>query len=324
MKKFIVITSIFSPTEAIKKFARLKDWQLIVVGDRKTPKNWNLRNAIYLSPDQQIQLFPKMAKDLPWDSYSRKNIGYVYAIKQGADIIVDTDDDNIPYDDWGKNIFFEGKFKTVVTKGFVNAYKYFTDEFIWPRGYPINRLLEKKKERIEFKKQKIGIWQFLADKEPDVDAIYRLTINKEVFFNKHAPIVLEKKSVSPINTQNTFFTKELFPLLFLPPFVSIRFVDILKGLIAQPLMWQLGFRVGFGQASVIQKRNPHNYLKDFELEVPMYLNSEKTIQITIRAIDPKQNLTENLINVYQRLNNENIVPKKTLIALDSWLKEINY
>lgn len=324
MKKFIVITSIFSPTEAAKKFAKFKDWQLIVVGDRKTPKNWRLNNVIYLSPNQQMKLFPKMSKNLPWNSYSRKNIGYLYAIRQGADIIVDTDDDNIPYDDWGKSIIFKGKFKTVVSNGFVNIYKYFTNKFIWPRGYPINRLLEKKKEKIELKKQKIGIWQFLADGEPDVDAIYRLTINEKVFFDKNSPIVLEKNTICPINTQNTVFTKELFPLLFLPPFVSIRFVDILKGLVAQPLMWQLGFRAGFGPASVIQKRNPHNYLKDFELEVPMYLNSEKTILTTIKAIVPKKTLTKNMINVYQHLNNEGIVSNKVLVALKTWLNEINH
>lgn len=322
MKKFVVITTIYSPTEAVKKFARMKDWQLIVVGDRKTPKDWKLNNAVYLSSDQQMHLFPKMAKDLPWNSYSRKNIGYLYAVRGGADIIVDTDDDNIPYDDWGKNVTFEGTFKTMVNRGFVNVYKYFTDEFIWPRGYPINRLLEKKKEKIELKKQKVGIWQFLSDQEPDVDAIYRLTINKKVIFAKHSPIVLEKNTICPINTQNTFFTKGLFPLLFLPPFVSMRFVDILKGLVAQPLMWQLGFRAGFDHASAMQKRNPHNYLKDFEQEIPMYLNAERTVQITLKAITPQQTLIENMVTVYQHLNNEGIVPKESLTALKTWVEEI--
>ncbi len=324
MKKFIVITTIFSPTEAVKKFAKHKDWQLIVVGDRKTPHGWKLNSATYLSPNQQMRLFPKLAKDLPWDSYSRKNIGYLYAIREGADIIVDTDDDNIPYDDWGKNVTFEGEFKTIVSNGFVNVYKYFTDEFVWPRGYPLNKLLEKKKVRIEIKKQKIGIWQFLADEEPDVDAIYRLTINKKISFAKNSPLVLGENVICPINTQNTFFTKELFPLLFLPPFVSIRFVDILKGFVAQPLMWQLGYHAGFGPASVMQKRNPHDYMKDFELEVPMYVDTEKTVFTTIKAINPKQTLTQNLLNVYHRLSIEKIVSKKTVVALKTWLKEINY
>ena len=37
LKKFIVITSIFPPTEAVTAFSGLKDYQLVVVGDKKTP-----------------------------------------------------------------------------------------------------------------------------------------------------------------------------------------------------------------------------------------------------------------------------------------------
>ena len=324
MRKFIIITSIFPPTEAVKKFAKISEWQLIVVGDKKTPLNWKLKNVIYLSPDKQLKLFPKIAKSLPWNSYSRKNLGYLYAIKQGADIIADTDDDNIPYKNWGKNLTFEGQFDTVDNKGFVNAYKYFTNELIWPRGYPLDKILENIERKIVPKKQKVGVWQFLADSDPDVDAIYRLTINKMVKFMKNKPIVLEKNTICPFNTQNTIVTKELFPLLFLPPFVSIRFVDILKGLVAQPLMWQSGFKLGFGQATVIQRRNPHNYLKDFELEIPMYLSSEKVVLITDKALKFKDKLTKNLMNVYTALYREQIVTKKVLTALKLWLEEIEY
>ena len=47
MKKFIVTTSINSPTLAIKKFDNLIDWKLIVVGDKKTPPKYKLKNGIY-------------------------------------------------------------------------------------------------------------------------------------------------------------------------------------------------------------------------------------------------------------------------------------
>ena len=35
--KFIVTTTIQSPTEATIRFSKKKDWNLIVVGDKKTP-----------------------------------------------------------------------------------------------------------------------------------------------------------------------------------------------------------------------------------------------------------------------------------------------
>ena len=37
MKKIIVITSIYEPTLATKKFSEMEGWELVVVGDTKTP-----------------------------------------------------------------------------------------------------------------------------------------------------------------------------------------------------------------------------------------------------------------------------------------------
>ena len=37
MSKIIVTTTIYSVSEAVKKFATFKDWELIIVGDKKTP-----------------------------------------------------------------------------------------------------------------------------------------------------------------------------------------------------------------------------------------------------------------------------------------------
>ena len=56
MKKYIVCTSINKPTLAIKKFDLMKDWKLVVVGDKKTPKNYKLKNGIYLSPAKQEKI----------------------------------------------------------------------------------------------------------------------------------------------------------------------------------------------------------------------------------------------------------------------------
>ena len=44
MTKMIVCTSIYEVTEAIEKYDTLDDWNLIVVGDLKSPKNYSLKN----------------------------------------------------------------------------------------------------------------------------------------------------------------------------------------------------------------------------------------------------------------------------------------
>ena len=46
LKKYIVCTSINKPTLAVKKFDQMKDWNLVIVGDKKTPKNYKLKKRI--------------------------------------------------------------------------------------------------------------------------------------------------------------------------------------------------------------------------------------------------------------------------------------
>ena len=38
--KWIVVTTINSPTEDVKKLAAMKGWKVVVVGDTKTPADW--------------------------------------------------------------------------------------------------------------------------------------------------------------------------------------------------------------------------------------------------------------------------------------------
>ena len=319
-KNFIVITSIFPPSEAIKKLANIDNWQLVVVGDKKTPRDWHFKNVVYISPDEQSDY--SVANKLPWNHYSRKMIGYEYAIRHGADVIADTDDDNIPYDNWGVDLEFDFTGTTLSSEKFINIYKFFTDKFIWPRGYPLDRILETNKKTeasSSLKTSKVGIWQYLADDNPDVDAIFRLTDNSSVHFTRAEKIVLDRGSVSPLNSQNTFFKKESFPLLFLPSTVSFRFTDILRGLIAQPLLWSNGCVAGFGPATVFQVRNQHNFLHDFRDEVSVYLHSEEVVDIAIANIDTKVSLVKNLECVYKALIDKNIVLAQELEFLKNWL-----
>ena len=52
-------------------------------------------NIIFLSEKDQINMNLTFTRQLPWNSFGRKNVGYIYAISQGAKVIFDFDDDNI-------------------------------------------------------------------------------------------------------------------------------------------------------------------------------------------------------------------------------------
>ena len=72
---WIVVTTIQYPTEALKKLASIPGWHLVVVGDKKTPKDWHLQNCDYLDVEKQIKLGYKIAELLPEriDAPIRKN-----------------------------------------------------------------------------------------------------------------------------------------------------------------------------------------------------------------------------------------------------------
>lgn len=49
----------------------------------------------YLSVEEQQQILIPFAAHLPWNSFGRKNLGYLYAIAHGAEVMFDFDDDNL-------------------------------------------------------------------------------------------------------------------------------------------------------------------------------------------------------------------------------------
>lgn len=325
MNKFIVITSIFHPTEAVIEFSDMYNYKLIVAGDRKTPDNWQCPNVDYISVAQQENSNFELAKILPYNHYCRKMLGYLEAMQNGAEYIADTDDDNIPKGNWGFPEF-TGKFDSIpADKGFINIYQLYTEQKIWARGLPLNLIstqfnLEKS---LEVKDCKIGIWQGLADEDPDVDAVYRMTCDTPCYFNEREPVVLGKGTISPFNTQNTLVRKELFPLMYLPTYVTFRFTDILRGLVAQPIMWLYEYQLGFVNATVVQKRNPHDYMKDFLSEVPMYEHGGKVVDIVQSSISSSSGICSNLYRAYEALLKENIVCEKEMLTLESWLKDVD-
>jgi hypothetical protein len=213
MQKSVVITSIFKPTEAVQAFSEKSDCQLIIVGDQKTPTDWYCKNADYISVLKQENLNYKLSKVLPYNHYCRKMLGYLTAIENGAEYIVDTDDDNIPKVNWMFPRFDENFDYISEDQGFINIYQLYTEQNIWPRGLPLN-LISKQfdlENKIVKKKCQVGIWQALADENPDVDAVYRLTSNAPCYFKERNPVVLGKGTISPFNTQNTIIRKELIP-----------------------------------------------------------------------------------------------------------------
>ncbi len=189
--QWIIITTIFYPTEAVHKFLQLKSsWNLIVIGDRKTPRDWlshingNRSRLLYLSLDDQYSLDYSILRYIPEGSYARKNIGYLVAIQCGGKLIFESDDDNLLETN---DIYYLPK--TVQSKHvpwisfhgerspFINIYASFGHPEIWPRGFPIDELKNVTEDGWHSVRKNlqnhthIYIQQYLADLDPDVDAL---------------------------------------------------------------------------------------------------------------------------------------------------------
>ena len=122
------------------------------------------------------------------------------AFKNNADVIIETDDDNYPYDN-----FFEDKqlihnAKIIKNKNdWINIYKVFFKKNIncWPRGLPLNEITNNKINFGTIKKDEFYLQQGVCEGNPDVDAIFRL-INKKIniSFKKNLKINVKKSLVT--------------------------------------------------------------------------------------------------------------------------------
>ena len=87
-------------------------------------------------------------------------------------------------------------------------------------------------------------------------------------------------------------------------------------------MWAHGFELGFTRASVVQERNPHDYMSDFVSELPMYLHCREVVDIVSDAISRSNSLHDNLHAAYSALLAKNVVVDDELRTLDAWLIDI--
>ena len=317
----VVITSIAAPTEAVRAIAAMPDRGLVVAGDRATPEPWECADVDYLSSVEQNRRWPALAAQVPDGCYNRKMFGYLAAIEAGAEMIIDTDDDNAPLGDW-RFPEFEGRFESLDAEaGFVNVYQLFSDRPIWPRGLPLD--LIQRDFRLADRLQpaaacRVGVWQALADGDPDVDAIYRLSDGSLCDFDKRPPVSLAPGVISPYNSQNTATDAAVFELLYLPVTVSFRFTDILRSYVAQPILWRNGLRLGFLEATMRQDRNPHDLVSDLEQEIEMYRHAAHIVE-WVEAKLRGDDMASDLHRAYEELQRRGVVEAGELAALEAWL-----
>ncbi|MCX5661524.1 MAG: hypothetical protein NTW19_17740 [Planctomycetota bacterium] len=283
MKKIIATTTINPPTEAIRRFEAMPDWELVVAGDRKTPADYALKRGTYLTPEMQEQYDPELSEVIGWNSIQRRNFAMLWAYDRGADVIAVVDDDNIPYDHWGRNLligqsveanYYETDLPAFDPVGATNH------PHLWHRGYPLQLIPKRDYSKRSRKRVQVDVQADFWDGDPDIDAVCRMI---------HAPICkfdpacfpIASNRISPFNSQNTFISRAALRNYFLFPFVG-RMDDIWGAYYAQAM----GVKVVYTAASVRQDRNEHDLLVDLRKEYIGYENALSMVKDL--AIDPRR------------------------------------
>ena len=228
-----VTTTIFDPTPAVQTFiTALAHAKLVVVGDLKTNHSaWNVYALAspavkYLSPDEQRSLPFSSVALLPWNHFGRKNVGFLYAISQKADWIFDFDDDNVlrtPLEGGLLHALMapELRSKHALIQPQTHLYNPYPDfrpqtsdgkaAFVWPRGFPLDFIHDSRTHTQPASKREVAatdvhIYQSLANNNPDVDAIYRMTREIPLTFTaENRVLVLPNGTFAPMNAQATLF-----------------------------------------------------------------------------------------------------------------------
>jgi hypothetical protein len=328
-KLSLVVTSIAAPNAILRALAQgasSRGIPFLVIGDEKSPATFQLDGCAFYSLAEQRKLDFKFAAKCPTRHYARKNIGYLQAIRDGAQIIIETDDDNFPEDPFWSARQRRVSVPTSTNAGWMNVYRYFTEANIWPRGLPLDRVLSQLPafESLASTSVDCPIQQGLANENPDVDAIYRLILPLPQNFRRDRRIALGNGTWCPFNSQNTTWWRETFPLLYLPAYCSFRMTDIWRSFVAQRIAWANGWSILFHEPTVWQERNDHNLMRDFKDEVPGYLHNAAICE-ALAQLDLKsgvENIGTNLRVCYEKLVAMNWVGQQEMELVDAWLNDM--
>ena len=326
----VVITTVQEPTPSVRSLAtRLEelDATVLIVGDEKGPSSYEQPSTELITLEDQYRLPFALAHLLPTGHYARKNLGYLVAFSRGASCIYETDDDNAPSDTW-KMRSMRSSAQRVASRRWVNVYRMFTDQPIWPRGFPLELIADASTwahpPDVPLEPVDAPIQQGLCDHSPDVDAIWRLVMDREFSFRRGPSVWIPPGSWCPFNSQSTWWWPPAYPLMYLPSHCTFRMTDIWRGFVAQRCLWELEAGLVFHAPEVDQDRNRHDLSSDFEHEVPGYLYNQRITQ-TLADLGLESgsgSVGDNLVRCYEALVAEGFIPADELPLLHAWLTDV--
>ena len=292
MKAAIVVTSINDCTELLNgylaNFAKYgREAKIYLIPDNKTPSQRVPSGVEVPSLDSQFDFLRSTrfhTLDIPTNSDNRRNVGYLMALADGAEMIVSIDDDNYcpESDDFigehAASLCTYPRSNTSPLK-WINNCRLLGYSEHYPRGFPYyaRRIrVNHYEEKLEKSEVRINAGMWMTD--PDFDAMTWLH-NPSTSLRYSGSFVLASDAWCPINSQNTAVHRDLMPAYYfirmVPP--SDRFGDIFQGYFALKVAKHMGWTARFGSPVVTHRRNSHVYLKDVQKEIEPILMLEELL-----------------------------------------------
>ena len=252
-----------------------------VIGDEQTPDAEVRRvlrsvgSAEYYSVEDQRRLGYESTELLNWRHPGRRSIGFLEAVRAGADVIVSADDDNLALEDMYFRQFellvgskFNG-LRATAENGWVDP-AWFLQPSVHHRGFPHQMWHPFKPPTLgTVVGARIGVAAGLWLGDPDIDAVTRIVDRPTCMTASpvaDAGFVVDTACYSPFNSQNTAFIRDLLPvMLMLTPYG--RFDDIWCSYLAERVMREHGWSVHYGKPYVWQERSYHLLVRDLSVEL---------------------------------------------------------
>ncbi|KAI3667387.1 hypothetical protein L6452_42443 [Arctium lappa] len=339
--QWIVVSVSDYPSDSLKKLLNIKGWQLLAVGNSKTPSDWSLKGTIFLSLEDQAKLGFRVVDYLPYDSYVRKTVGYLFAIQHGAKKIFDADDRGEVIDDniskhFDVELVGENAKKEIIlqyshensNRTVVNPYIHFGQRSVWPRGLPLENVGEIEHE--EYYNEVFGgnqfIQQGISNGLPDVDSVFYFTRKQnlepfDIRFDEHAPKVAFPQGIMvPMNSFNTIFHYSAFSGLMLPVSISSMASDVLRGYWAQRLLWEIGGFVVVYPPTVHRNDTIESY--PFAEEKDLHVNVGRLIKFLVSWKTDKHNLFEKILELSYAMAKEGFWSEKDVKFTAAWIQDL--
>ncbi|KAL3864734.1 hypothetical protein ACJMK2_006391 [Sinanodonta woodiana] len=336
-KRWAVVYAMSYPTNAVRQIALDNNWCIVIVADIDsismdaylTALGIRGRRIVFLNVDDQDILFSDLTAAIPLRHIGRKNVGYLFAMQNGAELIWDFDYNNqgildINISNTRNTIDVlqrcSGKHKLF------NPYPYFSvnETCIWPRGFPLEFVRDTSTSpelcKGNISVESVGVFQSIAKTELDVDATFRLTREYPVMFETAQTfpfILIPRHSYCPFSERATLWTKQAFLYMALPTGVNSRVSDIWRSYIAQLFFHQKDINLVFSPPIIEQTSRDETILEDLQAEMDIYKKSNSLIDF-LQTFTFYHNTT--LENLYEDLYSRHFITLNDVYFIRKWVK----